>query len=178
MTSKDSVSGGIRGRPVKIAVVALMVSFSLLAAVGSSIGAAYASAGTTGTGSFADSSFIIVSTEIVGGKIVLNVKGSGTVTGAFTGPYTFEGRVTITPTGTANYHVIDTCTCTVEGRSGTLVFRENGRGSAFGSFESKITILRGTDGLANLNGHGALQGIQDPTTLLTSGSYSVQYQFK
>ena len=155
----------------------ILASILLTAAIGSSlVGAAQAaeegSSFIIATGSFADSSFIIVSTKTIGDVTYLGVMGAGTVTGTLTGTYVFAGIIEVHPAGEAIYHVIDKCKCTLAGKSGTIIFNEQGKGNFFtGDFQANLDIIYATDGLKNLRGTGTLQGKQDTATLLTSGTY-------
>lgn len=120
-----------------------------------------------------DTSFIITSVKTVGVKTVYGVTGSGIVDGDFTGTYTFDGTITIDPSGKATYRVIDVCQCTFVGKSGTVTVQESGGGVPGGQFTAGLIIIDASNDLFGLSGKGKLQGTQDPVTLLTSWSYSM-----
>lgn len=98
--------------------------------------------------------------------------------GDFTETYTFGGTVTIDSTGSAVYHVIDVCECTIAGKSGTVVADEKGSGNLpGGDFHADVKIIKAFGDLAGIQGKGTLQGTQDAVTLLTSGTYSIKVSF-
>jgi hypothetical protein len=60
-------------------------------------------------------------------------------------------------TGAANFFGAETCTCTVAGKTGSLVIGFSGTSAPNGSFEGQFVIVSGTGDLANLNGRGTIQ---------------------
>jgi hypothetical protein len=132
-----------------------------------------------GTGTFADSSFVLMPVFAAGGTTIFDVKGSGTVTGALSGTYTFTGILEMDPTGIVHYQLTDKFSVVVDGRPGTLLIFEVGHGSEVThAFTSQFFIVSGTGDLPELSGQGVLHGTQDPATLLTSGTYSLTYMFR
>jgi len=125
-----------------------------------------------GTGS--DTSFTIVAIQVINDKTILSVTGSGVVNGDFRGTYSFYGNITIDARGNAAYQVVDVCECTIMGKSGIVVLKEEGNGIAGGQFRSDLTIVKATGDLFGLSGKGKLQGTQDEMTLLTSWTYVMQ----
>ena len=88
-------------------------------------------------------------------------------------------QLTLYPTGDAVFQAIDTCTCTVAGKSGTVVFYEQGTVTLQPTgyqLSSTVTIIKANGQLTNLQGQIACVGLVDPTTGLTSGTYSGQIQ--
>jgi hypothetical protein len=163
---------------IRIKLIGIITSILLLS-IGTYVGVADAHRGgidATGTG--ADTSFIIKSVKLVGVNTVLQVQGSGVVTGDFTGTYTFSGAITIDPQGNENYEVIDVCECTILGKSGRVVVEERGSGTAGGEFSADLRIVKAYGDLAGLSGRGTLQGQQDPATLLTSWVYRIHVDFR
>jgi hypothetical protein len=60
--------------------------------------------------------------------------------------------------GTGVFHGVDTCICTIDGRSGTLTIRYTGTMAADGSFVSPFVIVHGTGDLAGMHGTGLTTG--------------------
>ncbi len=152
-----------------------IVTSVLMLTTATSIGVAYAhNEPINATGTWQDTSFIILSAQVIGGNTVLLVTGTGIVSGGFTGTFTFGGTVVIDPQGNAEYRVIDVCECTLMGRSGTVVVDERGTGTLpGGEFQANLKIIKASGDLEHLSGRGTLQGVQDQVTLLTSGTYSM-----
>jgi len=78
--------------------------------------------------------------------------------GDITGSFTTEGRSIVHPDNTASFSGRDTCTCTVAGKSGTLMWNFTGTQTADGSFQGQFFNLLGTGDLAKLHGQGEFQG--------------------
>ena len=82
----------------------------------------------------------------------------GTLTGTFTG--TFETHVAIVrhEDGTFRLEGTRTCACTVDGRTGTVVFRIVG-GGVFGiSFFGRLVVLSASDALDGLHSVQSFEG--------------------
>ena len=143
----------------RILVMALVLSLALpLTSMLSSLPAAYAITGSTinGTGTFRDTSVTILSIQVVGSNTVIKDWGIGVVTGTLSGTYYFSATITVQPTGVATYSAVDGCQCTIAGRTGGLVFNEQGSGNSItGAFQSKATITQSS---------GGLNGVTDPPT--------------
>ena len=157
---------------IRIKLLGSVISILLLTIY---VGVAYADEKSIrATGTWQDTSFIILSSRVIGDYTFLLVTGSGIVSGDFTGTFTFGGIVIIDPQGSAEYRVIDVCECTIMGKSGTVVVDERGRGSLpGGAFQANLKIIKASGDLEGLSGKGTLRGIQDQVTLLTSGTYSM-----
>ncbi len=85
-----------------------------------------------------------------GNTIVANT-AMGTITGSFTGTFTVEYTTIVHSWGAANVvHGTYTCSCSIEGRSGTVTFRFEGTGSASG-LELHAETIGATGGLAGLH---------------------------
>ena len=95
----------------------------------------------------------------------------GVNNGDITGSYTDVSTETIHPDNTGNFSGNETCTCTVEGKSGTLLFSFSGTFTADGSFQGQFFNVQGTGDLANLHGQGTFQGKGK------NGSYSGQLHY-
>jgi hypothetical protein len=78
--------------------------------------------------------------------------------GDVTGTYTVEETSIVHPDNTANFSGRATCTCTVAGKSGTLIWSYTGMTTANGSFQGQDFDDHGTGDLAKLHGQGTFQG--------------------
>jgi type II secretory pathway pseudopilin PulG len=78
--------------------------------------------------------------------------------GDVTGSLTVEETSIVHPDNTANFSGTSTCTCTVAGKSGTLIYSYTGTSTANGSFQGQTFDGHGTGDLAKLHGQGTFQG--------------------
>ena len=78
--------------------------------------------------------------------------------GDVTGSYTSEETDIVHPDNTANFSGRSTCTCTVDGKSGILMWSYTGTSTANGSFQGQFFDVHGTGDLAKLHGQGVFQG--------------------
>ena len=101
---------------------------------------------------------------------------TGEFTGAVVGAFTETDYFLLHADGTGNFHGVDTCTCTIDGRSGILVIRYTGTMAADGTFVSPFVILRGDGGLAGIKGEGVSTGVYIGVTPY-SFTNILQYQF-
>ena len=107
--------------------------------------------------------------------MVYDQVNAGIITGTFSGSYVTYVHLTLDPlTGYAVYQALDVCTCTVDGKSGTLYFYEEGTITHFVLLSSTATIMDGTNHLAKLHGSIALQGLVYDVQGLTEGTYAGQ----
>ena len=115
-----------------------------------------ASSFMSATGTFVD---VITSTQVrtADGNVILSQTITQTLTGTVSGIAKQESTTVVHASGAANFFGTETCTCTVAGKSGSLVLGFSGTGAPDGSFEGQFVILSGTGGLANLNGRGTIQ---------------------
>ena len=91
------------------------------------------------------------------GNLIITQTISQTLMGTFTGTATQQATSVMHPTGAANFFGAETCTCTVAGKTGSLVFGFSGTSAPDGSFEGQFVIVGGTGNRANLNGRGTIQ---------------------
>jgi Protein of unknown function (DUF3224) len=97
---------------------------------------------------------------------------AGVVTGDIAGTFSERLNVVAHPDGSQNIHGNAICTCTVAGRTGTLVFDNiTGTTNTSGVAEAHF-VLSGSGGLAGLHGQGT--AIVSPTLF---GVYTAQYSF-
>jgi len=108
------------------------------------------------SGTFVD---VVTSTQVrvADGNLILTQTVTQTLTGTITGTATQQATTVVHPSGAANFFGAETCTCSVGGKTGNLVFGFSGTGAPNGSFEGQFVILSGSGELANLNGRGTLQ---------------------
>jgi Flp pilus assembly protein TadG len=78
--------------------------------------------------------------------------------GDVTGSVTAEETSIVHPDNTSNFSGTSTCTCTVAGKSGTLMWSYTGTSTANGSFQGQTFDGHGTGDLAKLHGPGEFQG--------------------
>jgi Protein of unknown function (DUF3224) len=78
--------------------------------------------------------------------------------GDVTGSYTVVETSIVHPDNTANFYGTSTCTCTVAGKSGILMWSYTGTSTANGSFQGQYFDVHGTGDLAKLHGGGEFQG--------------------
>jgi eukaryotic-like serine/threonine-protein kinase len=84
--------------------------------------------------------------------------------GGIMGSYTSKETSILHPDKTTTFSGSSTCTCTVAGKSGTLMWSFTGTGTADGSFQGQFFDIHGTGDLAKLHGQGTLQGQGDHLT--------------
>jgi hypothetical protein len=96
-----------------------------------------------------------------GSNKILSVTQQGVVTGDIMGSYTNEKTLTLAADNTGTFSGKITCTCTVTGKSGTLMWSYTGTQAADGSFQGHVFNLQGTGDLARLHGQGVFQGQGD-----------------
>jgi hypothetical protein len=96
-----------------------------------------------------------------------------TLTGTFAGSEVSIATYTIHPDGSATITAVSSCTCTVDGRTGTVTFKDRGTASASGVIDVHRTSIDATGGLAGLQAKLEITGaVTAPTQ-----SYIGHYQF-
>jgi hypothetical protein len=78
--------------------------------------------------------------------------------GGIMGSFTVEETSLLHPDHTATSSGRVTCTCTVAGKSGTLMWSFTDMGTADGSYQGQFFNFYGTGDLAKLHGQGTFQG--------------------
>ncbi len=91
--------------------------------------------------------------------------------GDVTGTYTYALTSILHPDNTGNFSGSGSCTCTVAGKSGTVMQSITGTSTANGSFQGQIFDVHGTGDLAKLHGQGEFQGQG------LHGTYSTELHF-
>lgn len=133
------------------AVMAVFAGFSLP-------GAASLPATATGTFTILSEDFTFV--RAADGNSFFAGSLSILYAGGLTGPATDTESFVVYRDGTFRGHGIEVCSsCTIGGRTGgfTAVFEFSG-GPDFTEFAGRLTLIRGTGGLAGLHGGGTFQG--------------------
>ena len=151
-----------------------LLSFSFIALLTLGSAVAQASSSYPASGSFVDTSVVSSLTTFSGGSEMIYQTNSGNISGTFTGPYLTFVNLTISATG-ITYNAIDVCWCTVNGKSGTLVFDEVGTLTLINGvyyLNSVATVIQSTGRLAHLHATITLQGVVYTPTGLTEGTYS------
>ena len=96
-----------------------------------------------------------------------------TLTGTFAGSEVSIATYTIHPDGSATIAAVSSCTCTVDGRTGTVTFKDRGTASAAGVIAVHRTSIDATGGLAGLQAKLEITGaVAAPTQ-----TYVGHYQF-
>ena len=141
------------------------------------VATATAQALATATAHFtANGTFMILNTTTTsfrqdGQNKVYGYTQHGADSGDLSGSYTNEETLTVYPDNTGTFSGKITCTCTVAGKSGILLYSITGTSTASGSFQGQIFDLQGTGDLAKLHGQGVFQGQG------SQGTYSLQLHF-
>jgi hypothetical protein len=134
-------------------------AIAFLATLGSTVLLAEPAGATSlmpASGTFVD---VVTSTQVqfADGNLIITQTVTQTLMGTFTGTASQQATTVVHPTGAANFFGTETCTCTVAGKTGSVVFGFSGTGAPNGSFEGQFVIISATGDLANLNGRGTLK---------------------
>jgi hypothetical protein len=105
-----------------------------------------------------------------GGNGMFHILATGTLDGTFAGTLDTDSIEVLHPTGNSTVRGTETCVCTVDGRTGTVVFRTEAKivGDPF-FYQDKKTVISTTGGLADL--HGELSVRWDGGIATYTGSY-------
>jgi hypothetical protein len=117
------------------------------------------------SGTFVD---VVTSTQVrmADGNLIITQTISQTLMGTFIGTASQQATTVVHRTGAANFFGAETCTCTVAGKTGSLVIGFSGTSAPNGSFEGQFVIVSGTGDLANLNGRGTIQSPNNYTGVI------------
>ena len=108
------------------------------------------------------------------GNLLITQTLRGQFTGDAAGPVDEVEQLVVHPTGVVEFKGVDFCSCTVAGRSGTLVDSFDGRVAANGQLTGSVRSISSSGGLAGLHFEGSLAG---PATGPNSGTYTVKLHF-
>lgn len=92
--------------------------------------------------------------------------------GDIMGSFTVEETALLHPDKTATSSGTSTCTCTVAGTSGTLMWSFTDTSRADGSYQGQFFDFHGTGALAKLQGQGTFQGQGSHATYATELSFN------
>lgn len=133
------------------------------------------------SGTFTQTGITSLVPSTAGPNTILEQTSVGVLSGTLSGPWEDQIRVVIHPNGRFNASFRITCTCTVDGKSGTLEIRAQDSGKLVnpttGAFKGRAVILSGTDELAGLRGSLRIEGTVDVTTGLSTYDYSGTIHF-
>jgi hypothetical protein len=175
-----------RGKPIGIIVGAIVLVLLLIgggglawfeyAAATTAQAHATASAGAASQPFAANGTFTGVSSTTTqvqqdGSNKISRIRQQGVFYGGIAGSSTNEETLTLSPDNTGAFSGSTTCTCTVAGKSGTLMWSYIGTQTANGSFQGQVFDIHGTGDLAQLHGQGEFQGQG------SHGIYSSQLHF-
>jgi hypothetical protein len=110
------------------------------------------------TGTFAVVTATTTSTRTAGENTFTTLARTAAVTGTFTGTASDEVLLVMHANGTTSLRGTGTCTCTVEGRSGTFDYRFSGSGIFPTSGSGRYVVTHGTGGLSGLHARGPFSG--------------------
>lgn len=134
-----------------------------------------ASATFPADGTFTISNTTTTSTQQAGQNTISSLTQQGVNDGDLSGSFTDEETSTSYPDSTSTFSGRVICTCTVAGKSGTLMYSIAGTSAADGSFKGQVFDFQGTGALANLHGQGTFQG--QGSNGIYHGTYSDQLHF-
>jgi len=115
---------------------------------------------------------VIQSARTADGNTFLTATANDAFAGSFTGPYTEQFVFVTHPNGTATVQGTLTCTCVVDGRTGTLTLRFEGtQAGPAAAVDGQFVVQDATGGLAGLRGVGTFHDVGP------AGTYTVRYHF-
>jgi Protein of unknown function (DUF3224) len=165
--------GGTVMEPISRKTAAFLVAVGAVVLLAQPV---WATAPTAGGGTFTDTSATTSTTRLADGNTIITSTGTGVIDGTVVGARTDMNRFVFHSDGTLNFSGVETCVCTVAGRSGTFVARFEGTGVGL-AFAGHLTVISGTGGLSNLHAVVTFSGVVNPATGLGGGPYSVDYHF-
>jgi hypothetical protein len=159
---------------MRIRVVFAAIICALSASVALSAGVArpaWAAERTTAVSTYTVLSSVATPIRTAHGSTTFFVVDHAAYKGDISGMPVDTYLLTVQRTGKLNGHGIETCTCTLGGRTGSYVAVFSFKGTA-AFFVGHITILFGADGLAGLRAKGTFQGNA------TTGTITLNYHFE
>jgi hypothetical protein len=155
---------------MRFRLIALTSALLLSLGIAHPAGATTPTAGT-GTLTVNLATFQVTSSRLAAGNSIITYTDAGLFTGAIAGTYTEVGTIITHADGSQNLKGSDSCTCTVDGRTGSYEDSFWATGVAATTFAEGSVVVSGSGGLAGLHGEGTFQG----TLALTT--YSVGLHF-
>jgi hypothetical protein len=154
----------------------LVTVVALVAPVGATSAAAapQVRSATPASGTWATTSAMFNSTQVVGGTTIIDLTATVTYTGTFTGNSVLHGILLFYPDGSAAFHDTETFTGTVNGKAGRVTFDLFGGSGPAGDYNGTQVIIQSTGALAHL--HGVLHQVGGVTDITKgpSGTYTGQ----
>lgn len=145
-------------------------------------GAGQAPAHMAATGTFVQTGINSQDVKVAGASTIIEQTSAGTISGTLVGPFEDQLRVVIHPNGRFTAHFTIACTCTVDGRSGTLELTASDTGELVsgdvGAFAGKAVITGATGDLAGLRGVLEIAGTVDVPSGLSTYGYSGTIHFR
>lgn len=160
-----------RSRILPTALMFATVSL-IAAALASPVAAAGEVMQASGTVRDNAATFTVVDQDTAGGNVIQTAVVDGVIDGTFTGTYVEQARGVFHGTGEGNLKGTATCSCSVDGRSGTIVFGFDAKAEPDGSIKVYFAIVSATGALTGLHGVGT---IASPDGL--TGNYTAQIHF-
>lgn len=139
------------GPPLRLTRVAVIVAL-VAAAATTMISSATASSKEAASGTIAVTERTLVLSYRDGNDVVRELQVRRTLTGTFSGTEVSLVHNVTHPDGTADLTVVSSCTCTVEGRTGTVTFSERASVDLAGVINVRRKIIDATGGLEGLRG--------------------------
>ena len=139
------------GPPLALTRVASIVALVAAAAI-TMISTATASSKEAASGTIAVTERTLILSYRDGDDIVRELQVRRTLTGTFSGTEVSLVHNVTHPDGSADLKVVSSCTCTVEGRTGTVTFSERATVDLAGVITVRRKIIDATGGLEGLRG--------------------------
>jgi hypothetical protein len=102
-----------------------------------------------------------------GSNKISSITGQWVIYGGIMGSFTADETSILHPDNTTTSSGMITCSCTVAGKSGTLMWSFTYTGAADGSYRGQFFDFHGTGDLAKLHGQGTFQGQGSHATYTT-----------
>jgi hypothetical protein len=135
----------------------------------------YAAKPMPATGNMTVTSFSFTVVKTANGNTFIDFVNTEAMSGTFAGTSASVIRVIVHPSGDFNVVHMMTFTGTVDGRSGTMIIKFEGKGTGFAygaPVSAQWVIQKGTGDLATIHGTGTFEG-----NALIGGTYSGQIHF-
>jgi Protein of unknown function (DUF3224) len=116
----------------------------------------------------------VTSVHPADGNLLITQTLRGSLAGDASGSVDEVEQLVVHPTGEAEFQGTDVCSCTVAGRSGTVIDRIEGRVAADGQLTGTVRIISSNGGLAGLHFEGDIAG---PTIGPNAGTYTIRLHF-
>lgn len=136
--------------PLRLTRVAVIVA--LVAAAATTMISSATASSEAASGTIAVTERTLVMSYRDGNDVVRELQVRRTLTGTFSGTEVSLVHNVTHPDGSADLTVVSSCTCTVEGRTGTVTFSERASVDLAGVINVRREIIDATGGLEGLRG--------------------------